>query len=194
MNTDSPLAWVAIDFLCCLLLVVYTLIGPPPKPTSIDTLGQYAVEVTWPAGLDDDVDTYVEDPAGNIASFNNEDVGLMHLEHDDLGEFSDVLQYQKNKVAAVRDNRERVILRGAIPGEVTVNIHAYRKAEGPCPVVVKLYRLRGEDTTLLQRRMTLSHQGEEVTAFRFTLDSKGELIDSNQLSKRFVGKAESSAA
>ena len=27
MTADSPLAWVAIDFLCCLLLVVYTMIG-----------------------------------------------------------------------------------------------------------------------------------------------------------------------
>jgi hypothetical protein len=193
MNTDSPLAWVAIDFLCCLLLVVYTLIGPPPKPVSIDTLGQYAIEVTWPSNRDDDVDTYVEDPAGNIASYNSEDVGLMHLEHDDLGEASDVLQFQNN-VAAVRDNRERVVLRGAIPGEVTVNIHAYRKdGQGPCPVTVKLYRLRGEDRTLLQRRMTLSYQGEESTAFRFTLDSKGELIDDNRLSKRFVERAEAEA-
>jgi hypothetical protein len=190
MNTDSPLAWVAIDFLCCLLLVVYTLIGPPPKPVSIDTLGQYAIEVTWPSDRDVDVDTYVEDPAGTIASYNNEDVGLMHLEHDDLGESSDILEFQ-NSAVAVHDNRERVVLRGAIPGEVTVNIHAYRKAgQEPCPVMVKLYRLRGEDKTLLQREMTLRRQGEESTAFRFTLDSKGELVDDNRLSKRFVEKAE----
>src|SRR3954470_22035267 len=89
MSSESPLAWVAIDFLCCLLLVVYTLIAPPPKPASIDTLGQYAIRVTWPANANDDVDTYVQDPAGNIAWFNNSDVALMHLEHDDLGWSSD---------------------------------------------------------------------------------------------------------
>ena len=187
MSSDSPLAWVAIDFLCCLLLVAYTMIGPPPKPASIDTLGQYAIEVTWPPDRNDDVDTYVEDAAGSIASFSDHDVGLMHLEHDDLGKSSDLVQHG-GKLAVVNDNRERVVLRGFIPGEVTVNVHAYRmNGQGPCPVTVKLYRLRGEDSTLLERRLTLGRQGEEATAFRFTLDGGGKLIAHNQLSKRFVG-------
>ena len=187
MSTDSPLAWVAIDFLCCLLLVVYTLVAPPPRPASIDPLGQYAVEVTWPAHRNDDVDTYVEDPAGNIASFSDHDVGLMHLEHDDLGTSSDRIVHAGN-AAVVKDNRERVVLRGFIAGEVTVNVHAYRLAErGVCPVQVKLYRLRGEDSTLLERRMTLEHQGEEATAFRFILDRQGKLIAHNQLSKKLLG-------
>jgi hypothetical protein len=187
MSTDSPLAWVAIDFLCCLLLVVYTMIAPPTKPASIDTLGQYAVEVTWPAGRNDDVDTYVEDPAGNIASFSDHDVGLMHLEHDDLGAASDRIMEGGNS-AVVKDNRERVVLRGFVPGEVTVNVHAYRlAAHRVCPVEVKLYRLRGEDSTLLERRLTLGRQGEEATAFRFTLDRQGKLVDHNQLSKKLLG-------
>jgi hypothetical protein len=193
MSADSPLAWVAIDFLCCLLLVVYTMIAPPPKPASIDTLGQYAVEVTWPAGRNDDVDMYVEDPAGNIVSFSDHDVGLMHLEHDDLGKSSDRVQYAGN-AAVVNDNRERVVLRGVIPGEVTVNVHAYRMTEpGACPVTVKLYRLRGEDRTLLERRLTLERRGEEVTAFRFALDRRGKLISHNELSKKLLGTVGGSA-
>ena len=193
MSADSPLAWVAIDFLCCLLLVVYTMIAPPPKPASIDTLGQYAVEVTWPAGRNDDVDMYVEDPAGNIVSFSDHDVGLMHLEHDDLGKSSDRVQYAGN-AAVVNDNRERVVLRGVIPGEVTVNVHAYRMTEpGVCPVTVKLYRLRGEDRTLLERRLTLERRGEEVTAFRFALDRRGKLISHNELSKKLLGTVGGSA-
>lgn len=187
MSTDSPLAWVAIDFLCCLLLVVYTMIAPPTKPASIDTLGQYVVEVTWPAARDDDVDTYVEDPAGHIASFSDHDVGLMHLEHDDLGTSSDRIRHAGSS-AVVNDNRERVVLRGVIPGEMTVNVHAYRLAgPGGCPVVARLFRLRGEDSTLLERRLTLERQGEEVTAFRFTLDGRGTLAAHNELSKRLLG-------
>ena len=187
MSADSPLAWVAIDFLCCLLLVVYTMIAPPPKPASIDTLGQYAVEVTWPAGRNDDVDTYVEDPAGNIVSFSDHDVGLMHLEHDDLGKSSDRVHYAGTE-AVVNDNRERVVLRGVVPGEVTVNVHAYRMTgPGACPVTVKLYRLRGDDRTLLERQLTLERRGEEVTAFRFALDRRGKLISHNELSKKLLG-------
>lgn len=104
MNAESaPLGWVAIDFLSALLLVVYVLIAPPPSPTSIDTLGEYAIKVTWPPGADDDVDTYVQDPAGNVVSFSNPDAGLMHLEHDDLGRRSDRLRHGE-LVASVARN------------------------------------------------------------------------------------------
>jgi hypothetical protein len=183
MTADSPLAWVAIDFLCCLLLVVYTMIGTPQKAASIDTFGQYAVAVGWPADENDDVDTYVQDPAGNIVWFADSDVGLMHLEHDDLGRTSDVLQHGQD-VAVVKDNEERVVLRGVLPGEVTVNVRAYRKVtDGTIPVSVVLYRLRGDDRPLLRRTVQLSFQGQETTAFRFTLDRAGRLVDHNELAK-----------
>lgn len=186
MNSDSTLAWVAIDFLSCLLLVVYTLIAPTPTAATIDTFGQYAVEITWPAARRDDVDMYVQDPAGNIASYWKADIGLMHLEHDDLGESSD-RQRHGAEVATVQDNRERVVLRGVLPGEVTVNVHAFQKAgTTPCPVTVKLYRLRGADRSLLERRVTLTHTNQELTAFRFTLDASGELRGHNQLTKMLV--------
>jgi hypothetical protein len=187
MTGDSPLAWVAIDFLSCLLLVVYVLVAPSPKPPTIDTFGQYAVEVTWPESRRDDVDTYVQDPAENVAWYANADVGLMHLEHDDLGAVSD-RQRHGTRIETVRDNRERVVLRGVLPGEVTVNVHAYRKAgPAPCPVTVTLYRLRGDDTALLERRVALGYQGEEITAFRFTLDVSGRLLQHNRLGKVLAG-------
>lgn len=183
MTADSPLAWVAIDFLCCLLLVVYTMIGTPQKAASIDTFGQYAVAVGWPADENDDVDTYVQDPAGDIVWFGDSDVGLMHLEHDDLGRTSDVLEHGQD-VAVVKDNEERVVLRGVLPGEVTVNVRAYRKVtDGTIPVSVVLYRLRGDDRPLLRRTVQLSFQGQETTAFRFTLDRAGRLVDHNELAK-----------
>jgi hypothetical protein len=184
---SSPLAWVAIDFLCCLLLVVYTLIAPPRQPSSVETLGEYAIEVTWPAARDDDVDTYVEDPTGNVVSFTQRDVALMHLDHDDLGRSSDRQRYEAG-VAVVRRNEERVVLRGVVPGEVTVNVHAYRKGTpGPCRVRVRLYRLRGEDAKLLDRSVTLVSGGQETTVFRFTLDAHGILRGHNSLSKHLVG-------
>jgi hypothetical protein len=186
-SESSPLAWAAIDFLCCLLLVVYTLIAPPHHPTSVETLGAYAIEVTWPASRDDDIDTWVEDPAGNVVSFTNRDAGLMHLDHDDLGQSSDRLRYGTT-IAVVRHNEERVVVRGVLPGEMTVNVHAYRMAAlGPCPVTVRLWRLRGEDVLLLRRSLTLAYTGEQETAFRFTLDRSGTLRGHNTLSKDLVG-------
>jgi hypothetical protein len=183
MSHDSPLAWVAIDFLSCLLLVVYVLVAPSPRPPTIDTFGQYAVEIRWPPNRRDDVDLYVEDPAGNLVSYSNPDVGLMHLEHDDVGLASD-RQVTPRGVAVVRANLERVVLRGVVPGEVTVNVSVYNKASAaPLPVTVTLYRLRGTDRKLLERRLTMTYAWEEATAFRFSLDGRGELAGHNTLSK-----------
>lgn len=67
-------------------------------------------------------------------------------------------------------------------------MHAYQKVSpGPVPVTVALYRLRGEDAKLLERRLRLRTDGQEVTAFRFTIDANGELSGHNRLSKRFLG-------
>ena len=84
-SEDSALAWVAIDFLCCILLVVYTLIAPPPKPAAIETLGLYAVTIEWPAGMHSDIDLYVGAPDGEVAYYANSDARAVTLEHDDLG-------------------------------------------------------------------------------------------------------------
>jgi hypothetical protein len=51
---------------------------------------------------------------------------------------------------------------------------------------VRLYRLRGEDTKLLERSVVLARGGEEATAFRFTLDGRGVLSGHNRLSRKLV--------
>src|SRR3990167_11091366 len=96
----------AFDLLSCLLLifVVLVLVSTTKKSTSqIETLGLYAVVITWPNGSKDDIDLYMQDPEGGLIFFASRDSGLMHLEHDDLGEPD-------------RVNMERGILRGTLPG------------------------------------------------------------------------------
>jgi hypothetical protein len=185
-DADAPLAWAAIDFLCCLLLVLYTLIAPPVKQSSsIDTYGLYAVTITWPKNDTDDVDLYVRDPQGQIAYFANASAGLMHLEHDDLGMSNDT-----EGATTLRFNGERCVLRGTVAGEYTANVHLYR-ADGShaVPVTVRLYRLRGSDSLVVERRVVLRSKGDERTAFRFTVDGKGDAGQINHLSASFVGTA-----
>lgn len=177
---DGPLAWAAIDFLSALILVVYTLIAPPPQPSSaIDTYGVYAVTIAWPGKLTDDVDLYVQNPRGQIVYFANRDAGLMSLERDDLGRVSDVANY----------NSERVVLRGAERGEYVVNVHLYRQASRQVPVTVKLYRLRGDDALVTRQQVVLKFQGDERTAFRFAVDGAGKVSRIGHLQRRFVATA-----
>lgn len=153
-SDDSALAWVAIDFLCCILLVVYTLIAPPPKPTQIATLGKYAVTLEWPAGYESDVDLYVKTPSGTVVFFANSDGRTVTLEHDDLG------------LPDAR-NRERAVIRELERGEYIVNVFAYRLREPRVPVIVTLWRLEGADTQLRVTHLSLEREGQELTVFRF---------------------------
>jgi hypothetical protein len=179
-----------VDFLSALVLLLFALVkladfDPKHRPPRIDTYGVYAVTVAWAPDSNDDVDTYVEDPQGEIAYYKNPDAGLMHLEHDDLGRAND-----STDGVVVNHNGERVVLRGAIPGEYVVNVHMYaRKDPGPARIEVGLYRLRGQDTLMAHRSVTLSRTDEEQTAFRFTLNAVGDVTNKNELPKKLVNQA-----
>jgi hypothetical protein len=163
-------AFAAIDFVCC-LLVVFVAVAMTSRPPQVKTFGSYAVVITWPSGPDD-VDLYVRDPAGAIAFFGRTQIDQLQLEHDDLG--TKTTSYGRDKA-----NEERTIIRSATPGQWVVDTHLYRRTPGtgstPIPVTVSLWDLRSEDHLLEQRRVTLVHQGDERTPFRFTIDARGNV-------------------
>lgn len=181
-------SWTPVfDYLLALLgifLILAITETPKSVPMRIDTLGVYAVTVSWRAGSNDDVDLWVQDPQGRIAWFRQQDAGLMHLESDDLGTavsgtFDGVV---------VRDNGERTIIKGTIPGEYIVNLHMYTKQDpGATTCTVRLWELRGNDRIMIEKRIVLVRQGQETTAFRFTLNRAGDASRFNTLPKTFVG-------
>jgi hypothetical protein len=151
------------------------------------TDGLYAIVMTWPDGSQDDVDLYVRSPTGKIAFFRNQDVDLMKLERDDYGGRNDSVTTAIGTIK-VDKNEERTIIRGAIPGEYVVNVQMYAKHDAtPTPVKISLYRLRGEDTELKSVNRILAKNGDEETAFRFTLDAAGEPGGINELPVKMVG-------
>ena len=173
-------------FVCALLLISIT---KKAQETLVETDGKFAVVVRWQDASADDVDLYVRDPAGNIAYYSNRDVGLMHLEHDDLGKKSDTVQ-TKGGAVQVDKNEERTILRGIIPGEYVVNVHMYNKEDRqPAKVTVTLYKLQGDDLEIVQQERTLTVKGDEQTAFRFTVNAEGAVSGINELKRSFVGRA-----
>jgi hypothetical protein len=183
----------AFDYLLALLgifLILAIVEKPTPTPMRIDTLGVYAVTASWPAGSNDDVDLWVQDPQGNIAWFAGQDAGLMHLESDDLGtNISGTVTLLNGKVISTKANGERTVIKGAIPGEYTVNIHMYQKNDpGTTVVTVQLWELRGQDRLLITKRIVLVRVAQEETAFRFTLDAAGNASNFNTLPKKLVGQ------
>jgi hypothetical protein len=167
-------AFAAIDFLSC-LLVVFVAVALLSRPPQVKTYGAYAVVITWPKGIND-VDLYVRDPTGAISYFQKPQVDQMQLEHDDLG--TGATSYAHSK-----ENQERTVLRSATPGQWIANIRLFASlpGSGPVPVAVTLWDMRTADRVVYKDTRRLVHQGDEQTAFRFTIDHSGNLAGISHL-------------
>lgn len=87
---------------------------------------EYIATIEWPLNLDCDVDMWLLDPDGKKISFNNKDGGLVHLERDDVGFRSDVLDlFRLDEIEKDIINEESMVIRGVKAGEYIINVHLY---------------------------------------------------------------------
>ena len=142
------------------------LINLNKESNDIETKAEFMITVEWPSDLDDDVDTYVEDPSGNLVAFMRREEGLMHLDRDDLGHRNDSVLTDFG-VVEYTENRELVTLRGIAKGEYVVNVHLYMKRSdaSEIPVVIKLEKLNPYRTVTV-KKVILRKTGDEKTAFK----------------------------
>ena len=110
-------------------------------------------------------------PGDVPVGYSNKGGVLFNLLRDDLGRQSDVTNV----------NYEVSYSRGIEPGEYVVNVHLYRDMSGqlPIPVVVSVSVKSSPETAakrILNTKVLLHYQGEELTAFRFVLDKNGKLV------------------
>lgn len=183
---QSALGWAALDLCTCLILVIYTLIAPitKVKVITIPTQGVYAITQTCPTSSQNDVDLYVEDPAGKIAFFNNPTAGLMHLEQDIIPGYNTV----ENGTTLKQGDDERTILRGTIPGQYIVNVHMYDGTLSTVPetCTINLYSMKGGINVLATQKVTLQRNGSVATAFEFTVNAKGQVTRIDHFNRDIV--------
>lgn len=196
MKQDNETVSVAfIDMLFILLIffiVILALIQINPESVvkpAIETRGKFLITIQWEDGSRDDVDIYVQGPDGKIAYFQSRNNELMHLEYDDRGTVGDKVVSSVAGEVILDRNEERVVLRGTIPGEYTVNVHMFRKTETqPTHVKAALYQLIGSDKELHRTENILTVQGQEATAFRFTVTETEFIRGINDLPKPIMGR------
>ena len=169
-----------------LFVLSFVLINPSKKKNNVKMKAEFMITVTWPSDLDDDVDVYVEDPAGNLVAFMRREEGLMHLDRDDLGRRNDIVNTPFGPIEH-KDNREIVTLRGIISGEYVVNVHMYMKRSkaAEVPVTIQLDKINPYSTITIKEAI-LKITGNEETAFRFVLDKDGKVTDVNTLKKSLI--------
>lgn len=158
-----------------MFFIAFAMINPVAETGEIDTEVELLVTMRWPDGHLDDIDLYVEDPAGNVVWYHEREGGLMHLDRDDRGQFKDVLLINGEEVENPL-NQETVSVRGLMEGEYVVNIvHFIATEPGVVPVTVKVEKMNPSVRVVYYGEETLSGTGEEKTVVRFTLD--GDAIE-----------------
>ena len=130
------------------------------------------VEIRWPDRLDTDVDLWVRAPGDKPVGYSNKGGSVFNLLRDDRGHLHD----------ASNLNYEVSYSRGAPVGEYVVNLHLYNSRSDisepfAVDVVVSVKRTAATSARqVIAGKATLRRVGDEITAFRFKLDSKAELV------------------
>ena len=182
-----------IDVLfCCLLMLVAILFLLKTEEEKIKTRPPnvlYEVVLTWNGESEDDLDIYVQAASGHVVSFNNREGGqgsLISLDHDALG------KRQNNSLAegvtgkVVAFNEETVSFRGVTEGENIVTVHVYSKRDNNATAAtIKLIKIKPFKEVITKEKMFES-TGQEKTAFRFTTDKNGLIIDISELPANLV--------
>ncbi len=169
-----------------LFFIAILYLSPSEDTGKIDIEAEYVITVTWPDNSPDDIDTWVEDPQGNITWFRNRSSGLVHLDRDDRGMLHDTLEVS-GKTIKNPLNQEVAAIRGLLPGEYVVNVHYYEsETMEAVPVSVKVAKVNPVYTIAYYGVTTLEEKGREKTAVRFTIASDGAISSINQLPKKLV--------
>ena len=169
-----------------MFFIAFILIKPEDATGKIDTNAEFLITVTWPDEHPDDVDTYVEDPAGNMVWYHGREAGLMHLDRDDRGNYRDSIIIDGKSISNPL-NQETVSLRGIVDGEYVVNIFHYSATTPePVPVSVKVEKLNPIVSVIYYDTIQLDHTGHEETAVRFVVDRNGAIADVSTREKSLV--------
>lgn len=158
-------------FVAVVLLLLPHLHPPKEAEAAVPSPGNVIVEIRWPDEINADVDLWVQAPGDRPVGYSNKGGTIFNLLRDDLGQRGDATEL----------NYEISYSRGVPAGEYTVNVHLYRNTGGyvsiPVTISVSVKSRSNESARrLLATNLVLENEGEERTAFRFSLDDKGGLI------------------
>ena len=170
-----------------LFVVAFLLINPMIKKADIATKAEYVITVTWNDDSADDVDTWLQDPTGNVLHFRQKDIGLAHLDRDDLGQLNDRLIMQDGSVIEYKHNQELTTIRGFISGEWVLNLHMYKKRDPePTNVEVRIDKLNPTVKTVFYKNIVMQTGWEEVTVTRFVMTQQGDILNWDDLPKDLI--------
>jgi len=175
-----------IAFVFCFIVALLAMNPRALKAGDVPAKAEFIVTVSWPDYDPNDIDTWVQDPAGNLVWFRAREAGLMHLDRDDRGLTNDTITVNGHRIVNPL-NQEVVTLRGIAPGEYTVNLHYYESRNGlPVTATVSVVKVNPRAEVVYYGQARLQRQAQEVTAVRFSVLPDGSVSQINTLQKRLV--------
>jgi hypothetical protein len=175
-----------IAFVFCFLIALLAMNPKALKAGDIPAKAEFIITVSWPDLNPNDIDTWVEDPGGNLVWFRQREAGLMHLDHDSRGSGHEHLVVNGHEIINPL-NQEVVTIRGLIPGEFTVNLHYYDSKDGqPVEATVSVIKVNPRADVVFYAQVPLARKGDEATAVRFTVLPDGGVANVNTLPKTLV--------
>lgn len=169
MTTNLLLVFICVAFV---LLVFINVSKKAEQKKDAQPVGNVCVTIAWDHG-DYDVDEWFKPPNDVPVGYSNLGSKYGNLMRDDLGTPDPELNF------------ETACTRGIPAGEYVANVHWYA-SHGPAKEVRVRADVRvtssllgegkGNSKVILQTNAFLSHVGQELTLFRFTLTEKGELV------------------
>lgn len=165
-----------------LFVVALLMINPITKKSDAPKKAEYLITMTWDSHSRNDLDMWIRSPSGKIASFQNKNAGLLHLERDDLG-----LRNDTSNGIEIFINEETVTLRGIEAGEYEVMLHIYRlrKVDEDASVQVQLVQINPYGVRY-NMEVTYTKTGQVISLFRFTVDKEGKFIGISNLPSNFI--------
>jgi hypothetical protein len=176
----------ALQVIAFLFFLALLAVSVDSKEGKIDSKAEFIITMDWPDAHPDDLDLFVQDPAGNIAWYRHREAGFLTLDRDDRGGANDFIIVNGKKIAShIRE--EIVTVRGILAGEYTVNISHFQATTGmPVAAHVKVQKLNPTAQVIFDNKLTLDHTGHERTAVRFRLDAEGRVVNVDQRPKSLL--------
>lgn len=164
----NDLIWTLLACFMVLVVVLVTQVQQKKTEQADRPAGQASLYVFWPDGLAVDIDTHVLLPSGEHVFYRHQQGKTANLLRDDLGMNGDTTQ----------KNFENIFFRDLPAGEYIVNIHAFLGSRDKFPVQVEaeLNFLGYSSQVRFTQRLTMLREGDEITAFRFTIGQDGRLV------------------
>lgn len=189
-----------IAFVFCFIVALLAMNPKALKAGDVPAKAEYLITLAWPDHDPNDIDTWVQSPAGEVVWYRAREAGLMHMDRDDRGASNDTLVVNNQRYVNP-SNQEVVTLRGLQPGEYVVNAHYFESGKDapgaptpvpdartgrPVAVTLTLVKVNPRAELAYQGQATLAKPGDEATLLRFTLAPDGSVGGLNTLPKRLV--------